>query len=103
MSESGLIYEVMQELGKHGAVFRTNAGTIKLPNGRIFHGLPKGFSDIMLIRPDGVACFIETKVRPNTPTPEQLKFIEKMNALHARAGIAYSVDEALHICGLSIQ
>ena len=92
----------MQTIGKHGAVFRTNAGTVRLPNGKMFHGLPKGFSDIMFIRKDGQACFIETKVAPNKPTPEQLAFIEKMQKLGCRAGVAYSLVEAVDICGLKI-
>jgi len=51
--------------------------------------MPKGFSDIMLILPGGQACFIETKVKPNKPTPEQTAFIEKMKRMGCRAGIAY--------------
>jgi len=89
----------MQELGKHGAVFRTNAGSIKLPNGKMLHGLPKGFSDIMFIRPDGVTCFIELKTGKNKPSPEQEAFICKMQGMNCRAGVAYSVDEAMSICG----
>jgi len=88
----------MQELGKHGAVFRTNAGSVKLPNGKIFKGLPKGFSDILFVRNDGKACFIETKIKPNEPTPEQLAFIKKMQGLGCHAGVAYSVNEAMQIC-----
>ena len=98
MSESTLIYSVMQALGRFGAVFRTNAGSVRLANGRTFHGLPKGFSDVLFIRADGRACFIETKVKPNKPTPEQIAFIEKMRGLGCLAGVAYSVGEALHIC-----
>ena len=48
MNESRLVYDVMQALGKHGAVYRCNAGAIRLPNGKTFRGMPKGFSDIML-------------------------------------------------------
>ena len=33
-NESKLIYEIMQAVGRFGAVFRTNAGSVKLPNGR---------------------------------------------------------------------
>ena len=100
--ESSLVNVIMKTLGQHGAVFRTNAGTVRLPNGKIFHGLPKGFSDILFIGKDGIACFIETKVEPNKPTPEQLAFIEKMRGLGCRAGVAYSLVEAVHICRLKI-
>ncbi|MDL2232250.1 VRR-NUC domain-containing protein [Ruminococcaceae bacterium OttesenSCG-928-L11] len=100
-NESRLIYEIMQELGKHGAVFRTNAGSIRLPNGKVFRGLPKGFSDILFIGRDGKACFVEAKVKPNKPEPEQIKFIEKMQSMGCLAGVAYSVDEAIHICSVT--
>ena len=99
-NESSLINKTMRELGKHGAVFRTNSGSVKLENGKPFRGLPPGFSDIMLIRPDGVACFIEMKVKPNKPSDKQIAFIEKMLKHNCLAGVAYSVDEAMEICGL---
>jgi len=41
----------MRELGKHGAIYRCNAGAVKLPDGGWFRGMPKGFSDVMLIMP----------------------------------------------------
>ena len=99
-NESRLVYEVMQVLGRYGAVFRTNAGSVKLPNGRTFRALPKGFSDVTLIRRDGVCCFVECKVKPNKPTQEQTEFIEKMQRHNCKAGVAYSVEDALDICGL---
>lgn len=37
--------------------------------------------------------FIEAKVKPNKPTPEQVKFIEDMKAQGAVAGVCYSVDD----------
>jgi hypothetical protein len=64
----------MQAIGKFGAVFRTNSGSVRLPNGKSFRGLPKGFSDCMLVRPGGKVYFIETKVKPNKPTEEQTAF-----------------------------
>jgi hypothetical protein len=102
ISESRLLYEVMQALGKHGAVYRTNSGSVRLPSGKYFRALPEGFADIMFIRQDGGACFVECKVKPNKPTDAQVKFIEKMRGLNCRAGIAYSVEDAVVICGLSI-
>ena len=99
-NESRLLYEIMKEIGKHGAIYRTNCGNVKLPNGKMFRGLPKGFSDCMLIRPGGKVCFVEVKVKPNKPTSEQAAFIEKMQTLGCAAGVAYSVEEALAICGV---
>jgi len=100
MNESRLLYDIMQELGKHGAVYRTNSGAIRLSNGRYFRALPKGFSDLLFIRADGLACFLELKTGKNKPTAEQERFIERMKSLNARAGVARSVEEAMEICGL---
>jgi hypothetical protein len=101
MSESMLVYDVMQELGKYGAVYRCNSGSVKLPNGKYFRAMPKGFSDIMLIRADGVACFVELKTDKGKLSDEQERFIERMQGLNARAGVARSVDEAMSICELN--
>ena len=98
--ESMLVNAIMKELGKFGAVYRMNAGQIKLDNGRMFRGLPAGFSDIMLIMDGGRVNFIEAKIKPNKATEAQLKFIEKMKRLGCRAGVAYSVSDALGICEL---
>lgn len=100
MSESRLLYHTMQELGKHGAVYRCNSGMVRLANGKYFRAMPEGFADVMLIRPDGVVCFVELKVKPNKPTDKQMAFIEKMRGMNCLAGVAYSVDEALGICGI---
>lgn len=99
-NESKLVYECMREIGKSAAVFRTNAGNIKLPNGKVFHGLPKGFSDILVILPGGRAAYIECKVGKNTTSPEQEQFISRMRELGALAGTAYTVEQAAQICGI---
>lgn len=101
MTESRLVYETMRELGKHGAVYRTNSGSVRLASGRYFRAMPEGFADIMLIRPDGVVCFVELKTGKNKPTDKQLAFIEKMRGMSCLAGIAHSVGEALEICGIN--
>jgi len=101
-NESRLVYEIMRELGRHGAVYRMNAGQIKLEDGRVFRGLPAGFSDIMLIMDGGRVCFVEAKIKPNKPTQKQIEFIERMRGLGCAAGVAYSVEEAAQICGIPI-
>ena len=98
LSESQLLNKVMRELGKHGEVFRTHSGRFFTKSGQPIKSLVKGFSDCMLILPGGQVCFIETKVKPNKPSPEQTTFIRKMKDLGCRAGVAFSVDEALQIC-----
>ena len=99
-TESRLLYEIMGELGRHGAVYRCNSGSIRLPSGKYFHAMPKGFADLMLVLPGGRVCFIECKTDKGKPTPEQERFIARMNELGARAGIARSVRDAVQICGL---
>ena len=100
INESQLLYQTMQELGKHGAVYRTNSGAVRLANGKYFRAMPEGFSDVMFIRPDGVVCFVELKTGRNKLSDKQQAFIEKMQSMNCRAGVAYSVQEALGICGL---
>jgi hypothetical protein len=97
--ESRLLYEIMRELGRHGAVYRCNSGSVRLPGGRRFNAMPKGFADVMLVRPDGVACFVECKAGSGRPTAEQERFLARMASLNARAGVARSVAEAMQICG----
>ena len=91
-----LIRLKLTELGY--TVFRANVGKVKMKDGRWFDtGLPKGFSDLFAVK-SGRVYFIECKVKPNTPTPEQLNFIERMIQQGCPSGVAYSVDEAVKIC-----
>ena len=100
MKEHELMNNIRVELSKHGFIsFRTNVGKIRMSDGRWFDtGLPKGFSDIFAISPNGQAVFIECKVRPNKPTKEQEAFITVMRRQGCNAGVAYSIEEALDIC-----
>ena len=101
MDESRLIYDVMHELGKHGAVYRCNSGSVRIPNGKRFSGMPKGFADVLFIRADGMACFVECKTDKGKLSDEQEWFIARMQGLNALAGVARSVSDAISICGLS--
>jgi len=91
-------------------VFRTNAGEFfqgvqvysqeykkpALINLNKIDGLPKGFSDLIVIDRQGIA-FIETKTPTGKVSPEQIKFINRMRSLGHRAGIARSVEDAERI------
>ena len=70
-----------------------------MDNGRWFDtGLPKGFSDLFAIKNSRIA-FIEVKVKPNAPTPEQRNFIAQMSGRYGcAAGVCYSVEEAVRLC-----
>lgn len=99
MNEMDLMNSIRIKLSDMGyMVFRANVGTVKTPDGRYFNtGLPKGFSDLFAVK-NGKVYFIEVKVHPNTPTAEQLNFIDRMRKQGCSAGVAYSVEEAVQIC-----
>lgn len=99
MKEMDLLNAIRLALQENGVkTFRVNVGTARTQDGRYFNlGLPKGFSDLLCIRQDGRAVFIECKVKPNKPTKEQCNFILAMIEQGCAAGIAFSVDEAKRI------
>ena len=98
MNESALVRNCIETLQEFGPTFRLNAGTFNR-GGRKIVGLPRGCSDVLHVRPDGVCCFIECKAGNNTATPEQQKFLDRMRAAGARAGVAKNVTEAMLLCG----
>lgn len=83
-----------------GICIRQNSGTFYTADARpVKIGFP-GLSDLLYIAPNGVVSFIEVKIHPNRPTPEQVRFIQAVQQLGHRAGVAYSVDDALKISGI---
>lgn len=79
-------------------VFRTNVGSVRLPDGRYFDtGLPKGHADLYGFRPDGQIFYIEMKKPGGRVRPEQVQFLKVMRDKGALAGIARSVEDALKI------
>lgn len=102
MNETDLMNKVRLTLSKSGfAVFRANVGKVRMADGRWFDtGLPKGFSDLFAVG-DGKIYFLETKVKPNRPTPDQVRFLETMKKRYGCAGgVVYNVDQAMEVCGL---
>lgn len=99
MTETDLMNRIRLELSKRKfVVFRANVGKFKMADGRFFDtGLPKGFSDLFAIK-DGKIYFVEVKITPNKPSLVQLNFIEQMQKHGCKAGVAYSVEEAIEIC-----
>lgn len=99
MTEMDLLNQVrlkIQELGCHS--FRTNVGKVRLPDGRYFDtGLPKGHADLYGYRKDGRCFYIETKIHPNKPSVEQVRFLLTAIENNCCAGVAYSVEDALNI------
>ncbi len=99
-SEHELMDNIRLALSQRGfAVFRANVGTLRQGDRYISTGLPKGFPDLFAVR-DGRIYFIETKVKPRKATEEQEQFLRAMRERYGAAGgVAYSVEEALKICG----
>lgn len=99
MKEMELMHRVMLSAAEEGhKIFRTNVGKVRMPDGRYFDtGLPKGHADLYGFRKDGQIFYIETKIHPRKPTPEQVRFLLAMIDAGAAAGVAYTVDEALRI------
>lgn len=103
MTEHDLQNEIRLELSKRGyIIFRANVGKVHTADGRWFDtGLPVGFSDTFAVK-DGKVYFIEVKKHPKTPSEDQKKFIARMIQQGCRAGVAYSLEEALQICNSSM-
>lgn len=112
LSEHTIQDLIRLELSKHGLVFRTNAGSawggklVNIPNiGNVIINpqrielLPKGFSDLLFIGPDGTVAFIECKDDKGRLRTEQEKFINVMRSYGHKAGVARSPEQALEIIG----
>lgn len=99
MNEIDLMHGVMLAASQAGnMIFRTNVGKVRMTDGRWFDtGLPKGHSDLYGFRPDGRVFYIETKMHPRVPTPEQVRFLQAVIKRGGIGGVAYSVDEAMEI------
>lgn len=99
LTEHDIQNSIRLALSERGIMcFRANVGKVRTADGRYFDtGLPKGFSDLFGFRKDGRIFFIEVKNEKGRVRPEQEKFIERMKARGALAGVARSVADALEI------
>lgn len=112
-----------------GTCFRCNVGqaytgdqiikntdkSITIKNPRPFNtGLPKGFSDLLIITPTIItpkmigqqiawAGFLEVKTKTGRGSRDQINFIDQMQKLGAHAGIARSVEDAVRIIKKDVQ
>lgn len=87
--------KIMLYCGQQGWLcFHTNVGSVLTADGRIFNtGLPKGFPDLLILKPGGVVEFCETKIHPRKPTADQLRVISILNNLGFKAYVSYSFEE----------
>ena len=102
MRESMLVNDLIKRMWPTVKLYRTNAGTFRSIDGKhIVKGLPKGFPDLFGVIPrqltaDGrpMPIYLEAKVHPNKPTPEQIEFLKDAQRAGCIAGVVYSVEEA---------
>jgi hypothetical protein len=107
MTEHDIQNQIRIALSQYGVPYRTNAGDFYqgkrvgdiLTDIRVVKGLPKGFSDLMFIGDDGTVAFIEVKTPGGKVRPDQIVFLEQMQRLGFRSGVARSVKDALRIIG----
>ena len=98
MLESVIQNKIRCELSKYGVVIRMNTGNVRTENGTFVRCGVKGMSDLLFIG-QGYIAWVEVKTPTGKPSPEQIKFINRMRELGHRAGIARSVEDALKIVG----
>lgn len=94
--QSAILVAVSQH---HCSIFRTNVGTVRTADGRIFSaGPPSGFPDLTGFRwSDGKIFFLEIKNAKGRPRQDQIRFHKMLTSHHIVHGIARSVDDALKI------
>lgn len=121
MKESEVQDRIRFALDSYGRFFRANAGQgwtgqiisndgqlLVLKNPRPFHGMPKGFTDLigavpliitseMVGKKLAIATFVEVKLPGEKPKEHQDRFMSEMLDLGAIVGVAKSVDEAIKI------
>lgn len=81
-------------------VLRHDVGVFSAPNGSIVRVGTIGEPDLTVIGPNGIVAWIEIKIAPNKPTKEQIAFMKRLQELGHKCGVAYSVEDAISICGL---
>lgn len=96
MTESDIQNAIRLRLSEMGfAVFRTNVGKVRMPDGRWFNtGLPKGHPDLYAVR-NGKIYYIEVKTPTGKVSAEQEHFIATMRDRYGCvAGVVRSVEDA---------
>lgn len=98
--ETDLMRLAMIELSKRGHLaLRANVGQFYTRDGRpVRTGLPVGFPDTFGARhPDGAFFAVEFKMPGGRLRPQQRDTLNALRARGLRAGVAYSIDDAIRI------
>jgi Holliday junction resolvase len=96
VTESDIQNAIRLRLSELGfAVFRTNVGKVRMPDGRWFNtGLPKGHPDLYAVK-SGKIYYIEVKTPTGKVSAEQEHFIATMRDRYGCvAGVVRSVEDA---------
>jgi Holliday junction resolvase len=96
VTESDIQNAIRLRLSELGfAVFRTNVGKVRMPDGRWFNtGLPKGHPDLYAVK-SGKIYYIEVKTPTGKVSTEQEHFIATMRDRYGCvAGVVRSVEDA---------
>lgn len=103
-AEHRLQQQIKLWCGEHDVLcFRTNSGKVPLTDGRWFDtGLPVGFSDLFLLTRKAQCIFVETKIKPRKPTPEQLRFLDEMRSRGFQSFVIYSIEEFIEKVGCMV-
>lgn len=103
MTETDIQNQIRVALSPYCDVFRVNVGLCYTKDSRPMRtGVPVGFSDLFGHRKsDGRAFYIEVKTAEGRASPQQLRFLERMIADGAIAGICRSPEDALRLLEVS--
>ena len=97
-AETLLMRKIEVALCERGCwVMRTNSGLYYDAQGNRVRVGFVGLSDLIGCNAKGEIFFIEVKGTNTRVRPEQQKFIDVMRSRGRRAGLAYSVEEAIQI------
>lgn len=88
--ELSLMYAIVNERGGSGSKTKSRIAMIEIEKAKA-QGLKKGVPDLCLpvARGGFFGLYLETKVKPNRPTPEQIEWIEALTAQGYRAVVCY--------------
>lgn len=101
MKEKNLLKTIQIYAGQQGWIaLRLNSGKAwqgqyvagSLINLKAIELCPKGTSDLLIIMPNKIA-FIETKIHPKKPTPEQVNFLKIIRELGHIGEVVYSLED----------
>lgn len=98
-SEQKIQNDIVVALSANGCtVFRSNAGVVRMDNGRAVKLAPKGWPDITGFRNrDGKAVLIEVKNEKGRLRDDQKRFKKLVENMLVLYGVCRSVEDALKI------